>query len=98
MECIGPAPPKATREKSRGSIPLEIVKVRIASAILELAISQIPSAVSITLKPSWCASFSIALYAACQSSFIFPPKKPSASIRPKIKLASVTVASVPPFP
>ena len=42
--CIGPAPPKATSAKSRGSIPWATVSVRIACAIFALITSRIPSA------------------------------------------------------
>ena len=42
--CIGPAPPNATSEYSRGSIPCLTVIVRIASAIFALTIASIPSA------------------------------------------------------
>ena len=44
--CIGPAPPKATRAESRGSMPRDTVMVRMACAILALATSQMPSAIA----------------------------------------------------
>ena len=45
--CIGPAPPKATSAKSRGSMPCSTVSVRIACAIFALMTSQMPSASSL---------------------------------------------------
>ena len=42
--AIGPAPPKATRVKSRGSTPSLTVMVRMASAMAALEIARMPSA------------------------------------------------------
>jgi hypothetical protein len=50
--CSGPAPPKATSEKPRGSMPFWIVRERIAFAMLALMTVMIPSAASLRPKPS----------------------------------------------
>ena len=96
--CIGPAPPKATSENSRGSIPRWIVIVLMASAILALTTSRIPCAIASTPSPSGRPTAASAWRAASASSAIPPPAKRRSSILPSTKLASVTVGSLPPRP
>ena len=54
--CSGPAPPKATSTKSRGSSPFCSVRERIAFAILALTMVRMPSAASSSDRPSCSAS------------------------------------------
>src|SRR5579884_1655239 len=49
--CSGPAPPKATKAKSRGSKPRSTEMPRMASDILATAMRTMPSAASITESP-----------------------------------------------
>ena len=44
--CSGPAPPKATRENSRGSTPFCTVRELIAFAMFALTMASTPSAAS----------------------------------------------------
>ena len=50
--CIGPAPPKAIRVSSRGSMPRSTVITRTAPAISALATRRIPRAVSRRSRPN----------------------------------------------
>ena len=94
----GPAPPNATSEKPRGSMPFWIVRERMALAMLLLRMVRTPSAAATSSRPRRPASSAMARRAADRSSFISPPRKLSLSRRPSTRLASVTVASVPPRP
>ena len=71
----GPAPPKATSEKSRGSTPFCTVRELIAFAMFALTIASIPSAASRSSSPSESASRPMAARAAASSRAIAPPRK-----------------------
>ena len=97
--CSGPAPPKGTRENSRGSTPRATELERMASAMLELITRMMPSAASLTGMSSLFAIFaSMARSARAGSTGRSPPSSLSASSRPSATWASVTVGSSPPLP
>ena len=93
----GPAPPKGTSVKSRGSCPRSTETTRIAPTMLLLAMARMPLAASSRLSFKGRAMRSIAARAKCASSFIRPPSKVSGKW-PNTRCASVTVAAVPPRP
>jgi len=84
--------------KSRGSRPRSISTERKAPIMLVSTIRAIASALASTSWPSRSASRPSAARAAAVSSCMRPPRKLSGLIRPSTRLASVTVASVPPRP
>ena len=94
----GPAPPKPTSTKSRGSYP-RCTEIRwSAFTIAAFAISTIPLAASTASRPSGSAQRSaIARRAPSTSSAISPPRKYAGLRRPRTTFASVTVGSVPPW-
>ena len=94
----GPAPPKASRVKSRGSSPRSVSTERSAPIMLLLAICTMASAVSSTGLSMAPAIAAMALDAASASSAMAPPRKFSGLMRPMARLASVAVARVPPRP
>ena len=97
--CIGPAPPKETSAKRRGSWPRATETTRKARTIVAFAILTIAAAASSTPKPSGLATWSsIARRAADASSPMRPPRKRAGSSVPRTSCASVTVASSPPRP
>jgi hypothetical protein len=75
LACIGPAPPKATITKSRGSNPRCTEITRIAPTMLAFAISMIPLAASTGFSPSRDASRSTARQANSGYSLCSPPRK-----------------------
>ena len=95
----GPAPPKGTRENSRGSTPRATEFERIARAMFELMTRMMPRAASVTERPSFLPTFpSMARLARSGSMGRSPPSILSASSRPRATWASVTVGSSPPLP
>ena len=96
--CSGPAPPKATSAKRRGSCPRPTDTVRMARAIALSMISTMPAAASSTPsasgRPMRAAT---AARAAAASSGSSPPSS-AAGMRPSTRCASVTVGSLPPRP
>ncbi len=96
--CSGPAPPKATSAKSRGSYPRATEITRVALIMCALASRMIPSAASSSDMPKTFATFaSMARAARSLRRTISPPRKFSGSIRPRTRFASVFVGSVPPW-
>ncbi len=96
----GPAPPYAIRAMSRRSWPRSDDAERIALAMFAAATDKTPAA---ALSSVICKGFAtcsvIAFSAALKSSFVEPSTKPVfASSLPRIRLASVNVAPLPPFP
>ena len=73
--CSGPAPPNATREKSRGSTPFWTVRELMALAMFALTIATTPSAASRSSTSSRSARRPMAAAAAASSSAIAPPRK-----------------------
>ncbi len=73
--CIGPAPPNATSEYSRGSMPCLTVIVRIASAIFALMIASMPSANGTSSRPTCGPIEWRARFAASSSRDMRPPRK-----------------------
>ena len=96
--CIGPAPPKGSSAKRRGSRPRSTVTTRRARIISWLAIRTIPSAVSSSPRPRASPSPRTAAAAASASSSTPPASRESPARLPSRRLASVTVGSVPPRP
>ncbi len=95
--CSGPAPPKATSAKPRGSMPFCTVRERMAFAMLELMMVRMPSAASLTARPSSSASRATdRLRARPDRGVMPPPRKSCGSSRPSTRLASVTVGASPP--
>ena len=98
VACSGPAPPNGSSAKARGSWPRSTETARIARTMLATTMPSMPCAVRSTEKPSRSASGAIALRASPSSSAMPPPRRPRGESRPSTRLASVTVASVPPRP
>ena len=97
--CSGPAPPNAIRLNPRGSIPRATEFDAMASAMWLLMIRKMPSAASLTLRPSGSATLArMAASDSAGSIFSPPPRNCSGSSRPSTTCASVTVGSVPPLP
>ena len=97
--CIGPAPPNANKEKSRGSLPRDKETIRVAPAIRVVAIC-ITAAAAVsasTFSGSPSCSWNISRTLAGST----PPGTASnlvGSNRPSIKLASEIVGLKPPSP
>ena len=66
--------------------------------MLLLAMRTIPRAASTRVTPSLAATPSSARFTASMSATTVPPQNQSLSMRPRSRLASVVVASVPPRP
>ena len=95
----GPAPPSATSAKSRGSNPLRTEFSSIDCTIECERICTAPIDASSTLMPSAAAGPSAnAARALSRSSDIPPPRNASGRSQPRLTIASVAVASVPPRP
>lgn len=73
--CMGPAPPNATKAKSRGSYPLSILTTRSAPSMLSFASRSMPSAASMRPMPKASATVITAFLAASMSSLKSPPSK-----------------------
>ena len=97
--CIGPAPPRATSAKRRGSWPRATEMTRSAAAMFALRTRTTAAAASSTDNPSGrCDRRSIAAWAGAASSGARPPRDRAGSSVPSTTWASVTVASTPPMP
>ena len=74
LACSGPAPPKATSAKSRGSNPCCTDTRRSAPNMFSLTMSTMPAAAASTLPSSIASAMVLtAACAACASSVISPP-------------------------
>jgi hypothetical protein len=97
--CSGPAPPKATSEKPRGSMPFWTVRERMAFA--HIRVDHAENSLRRLAKPkaefaseaahSSARRFHIELHDAAEEVV-------RASSRPRTRLASVTVGFSPPIP
>ena len=94
----GPAPPNATRVKSRGSCPRSTEMVRIVRTMLATTTPITPCAARSTPYPSSSAMSENAPSARARSRVIRPPRSPRPESLPSSRLASVTVGAVPPRP
>ena len=97
--CSGPAPPKATSEKSRGSYPRSTVMSRTAFSMEALESLMMPAAASVT-EPSSTGAMRVSM-ASCAASALRVmslrrPVNAWGRNRPRTTLASVLVGSVPP--
>ena len=99
LACIGPAPPNANREKSRGSSPRDTETIRVAPAILVVAICSTAaaafSASVLSGSPSffWKMARILARSIASDTDLSLLTSR-----RPRSRLASEIVGSVPPRP
>jgi hypothetical protein len=95
----GPAPPKATSVKSRGSSPWRAIAwLNSAYASFASATSMIASAAASMDRPAARRSDRMASRARAGSSRIRPPTKLSGFTSPQTTNASVEAGSVPPRP
>ncbi len=103
LACSGPPPPYVSSANSRGSRPRSTLIFRMLAAMRSTAIVIMPSAIwrrpSSPSKPRGPAIlFTKVFRAASSSSSSSPPKNRLELSRPRTRLASVTVGSVPPRP
>src|SRR2546427_118744 len=94
--CKGPAPPNATSENLRGSIPFWMVRERIALAMLLLTIVRTPSAASRRSRRRRSARSPTARRAASAARFISPPRHPAGPAPPRARVAAGRTAPRPP--
>ena len=94
----GPAPPKATSVKSRGSTAARDRILVNSAYMFETATRTTLSAASFGLIASEPANRAIASSASDRFRRIRPPRNRSGSRKPETRNASVSVASLPPRP
>ena len=99
VACSGPLPPKAIIVRRHRSLPDSTACIRAALAMPSSTIWLTPSAARFASRPRQRPTPSIR---AAEAASLSIRNRPSAnlpgSIRPRATSASVTVASVPPFP